>query len=85
MGDKVDADEKSRIETAIADLREVMGKDDKAAIESKTQALTEVSQKLAEKMYADAGAEGEPAADANKASADDVVDAEFEEVKENKS
>ncbi|MFK8026683.1 MAG: molecular chaperone DnaK [Gammaproteobacteria bacterium] len=87
LGDKVDAEEKSRIESAIADLREVLDKDDKDAIESKTQALTEVSQKLAEQMYADAGAaeaEGEPAADADKAG-DDVVDAEFEEVKENKS
>jgi len=86
MGDKVDADEKSRIETAIADLREVLDKDDKNAIESKTQALTEMSQKLAEQMYAAAAdAEGEPAADASKPNGDDVVDAEFEEVKENKS
>ncbi len=89
MGDKVDADEKSRIEAAIADLREVLDKDDKEAIESKTQALTEVSQKLAEQMYADAGeaagAEGDSAAEADKPSGDDVVDAEFEEVKENKS
>ena len=89
MGDKVDADEKSRIEAAIADLREVLDKDDKDAIETKTQALTEVSQKLAEQMYADAsaaGAEDEPAAEASKPSGDDVVDAEFEEVKkENKS
>ncbi len=88
MGDKVDADEKSNIEAAIADLREVLDKDDKDAIESKTQALTEVSQKLAEQMYADAGAaaEGEPTADdASKPNGDDVVDAEFEEVKENKS
>jgi molecular chaperone DnaK len=89
MGDKVDADEKSRIEAAIADLREVLDKDDKDAIESKTQALTEVSQKLAEQMYADAsaaGAEDEPAAETSKPSGDDVVDAEFEEVKkENKS
>ena len=88
MGDKVDADEKSRIEAAIAELREVLDKDDKDAIESKTQALTEVSQKLAEQMYADAGAaaEGEPTAeDASKPNGDDVVDAEFEEVKENKS
>ena len=87
MGDKVDADEKSQIEAAIADLREVLDKDDKDAIESKTQALTEVSQKLAEQMYADAGAaaESEAAAETDKPSGDDVVDAEFEEVKENKS
>ncbi len=88
MGDKIDADEKSRIEAAITDLRDVLDKDDKDMIESKTQALAEVSQKLAEQMYADAGAagsEGEAAADTNKAAGDDVVDAEFEEVKENKS
>lgn len=89
MGDKVDADEKSRIEAAIKDLREVLDKDDKDAIESKTQALAEVSQKLAEQMYADAGAaapEGDASATADsKPAGDDVVDAEFEEVKENKS
>jgi len=88
MGDKIDADEKSRIETAISELREVLDKDDKEVIETKTQALAEVSQKLAEQMYADAGAaaEGEAAADAgDKPAGDDVVDAEFEEVKENKS
>ena len=89
MGDKIDADEKSRIEAAIKDLREVLDKDDKDAIESKTQALAEASQKLAEQMYADAGgadAEGAAAGDANsKPAGDDVVDAEFEEVKENKS
>ena len=90
MGDKIDADEKSRIEAAISDLREVLDKDDKDAIESKTQALAEASQKLAEQMYADAGgADAEGAAEAGDASSkpagDDVVDAEFEEVKENKS
>jgi len=88
MGDKIDADEKSRIETAIKDLREVLDKDDKDAIESKTQALAEVSQKLAEQMYADAGAaapEGDAADASSKPEGDDVVDAEFEEVKENKS
>jgi len=65
-----------------------LDKDDKEVIETKTQALAEVSQKLAEQMYADAGAaaEGEAAADAgDKPAGDDVVDAEFEEVKENKS
>ena len=86
MGDKIDVEEKSRIEAAIKDLREVLDKEDKDAIESKTQALAEVSQKLAEQMYADAAEsapEGEAAPEAGKA--DDVVDAEFEEVKENKS
>ena len=88
MGDKVDADEKSRIEAAIKDLRDVLDGDDKDAIESKTQALAEASSKLAEQMYADAGAAesaGEQAAGTEKPAGDDVVDAEFEEVKENKS
>ena len=88
MGDKVNADEKSKIESAITDLKAAIDKGDKAAIESKTQALTEVSQKLAEQMYADAGsagADGSAGDASSKATGDDVVDAEFEEVKENKS
>ena len=88
MGDKVDAEEKSRIEAAIKDLRDVLDGDDKDAIESKTQALAEASSKLAEQMYADADASeaaGEQAAGTEKPAGDDVVDAEFEEVKENKS
>ena len=89
LGDKVEADEKSRIEAAIKDVRDVLDGDDKEAIELKTQALAEASSKLAEQMYADAGAAeaaaGEQASSADKPAGDDVVDAEFEEVKENKS
>ena len=88
LGDKIDAAEKSRIEEAIKALREVLDSDNKDEIESKTQALAEASSKLAEQMYADAGAEGEAessAAGAEGANNEDVVDAEFEEVKENKS
>ena len=88
LGDKVDAAEKSRIEEAIKALRDVLDSDDKDAIESKTQALAEASSKLAEQMYADAGAAGEAAGSTDGADAgnnEDVVDAEFEEVKENKS
>jgi molecular chaperone DnaK len=89
MGDKIDADEKTRIEAAIKDLRDALDSGDKESIESKTTALAEASSKLAEQMYASnqEGAEGtagteQPSGD-NKS--DDVVDAEFEEVKENKS
>jgi molecular chaperone DnaK len=93
LGDDVEADEKSSIESAIADLKSVMKEDDKDAIEAKTNALTEVSSKLAERVYAKKGASEGQADDAaapqqqqesnNKsADADDVVDAEFEEVKE---
>ena len=89
MGDKIDADEKSRIEAAIKDLRDALDSGDKESIEAKTTALTEASSKLAEQMYASSqeGAKGAPGSEQatgdNKS--DDVVDAEFEEVKENKS
>jgi molecular chaperone DnaK len=86
MGDKVEADEKKAIETAIAELKEVVKGDDKDAIEAKTQALAEASGKLAERMYQQQGAEGASAdaGGAESATADDVVDAEFEEVDDNK-
>ncbi|MCW8964604.1 MAG: molecular chaperone DnaK, partial [Gammaproteobacteria bacterium] len=88
LGDKVDESEKTAIESAIADLEEAMKGDSKDEIESKTHALTELSGKLAEKLYGQAGAEGGPSAatDANAEAAggDDVVDAEFEEVDEDK-
>jgi molecular chaperone DnaK len=93
LGDKVEADEKSKIEEAIKELKAVMDGDSKDAIERKTQALTEVSGKLAERLYAQssAGGGGEPpeggsgGGSGEGAKTDDVVDAEFEEVKENKS
>jgi len=87
LGDKVDESEKSSIESAISDLEEVMKGEDKDAIESKTQVLTELSGKLAEKLYSQADAEGgATATDANAQASnnDDVVDAEFEEVDEDK-
>ena len=81
LGDKVEADEKSAVETAISELQDVLKGEDKDAIEAKTQALAEASAKIAEKAYAaEGGAEG-AAADAQASNADDdVVDAEFEEV-----
>jgi len=82
MGDKVEEQEKADIDAAIADLQEAIKGDDKAAIEEKTEALTALSGKLAEKMYADAGAESAAPEAESDAQADDVVDAEFEEVKE---
>lgn len=85
LGDKVSADDKTSIEAAIKDLREVVDGDDKEAIEVKTAALTEVAGKLAEQMYADNGdAQAEPSEQEQSADADDVVDAEFEEVKNDK-
>ena len=84
LGEQVSAEEKTAIESAIADLQEVVKTDDKDTIEAKTNALTELSGKLAERVYAQkAEAEGGEAPEASsEAPADDVVDAEFEEVKD---
>jgi molecular chaperone DnaK len=84
-GDKLPADDKAPIEAALAELNEALKGEDKDAIEAKMQALTEVSSKLMEFAQQQQAAGG--AADAGDASAkkdDDVVDAEFEEVKDNK-
>jgi len=84
-GDKIEADEKAKIEDAIKELEAVAkDSDDKEVIEAKTNALMEASQKLGEKVYADqqAQANTESAApEAEKTVEGDVVDAEFEEVK----
>jgi molecular chaperone DnaK len=88
LAEQVTDEEKTAIEAAIEELKEVVKADDKDAIEAKTTALTELSGKLAERAYAQqAGAEGaadvDGAADQAAPEADDsVVDAEFEEVKE---
>ncbi len=86
MGDKVEQEERMQIENAIKDLKDVLDKDDKDIIETKTQALAEASSKLAERMYAqnDAGAQDSGAQDVGSAADDDVVDAEFEEVDKDK-
>ncbi|MCY1166990.1 Chaperone protein DnaK [compost metagenome] len=91
-GDKLDAGEKEKIETAIKDMEEALKSEDKAAIDAKNTALMEASQKLGEKMYADmqasqAAAGGDAAGNAGSAQAeakpadDNVVDAEVKEVK----
>ena len=86
VGDKASDDEKKAVEDAIADLEEAMKGSDKSAIESKTEALATASGKLAEKIYQDAeagGAPGEAGAESGAGSSqEDVVDAEFEEVKD---
>ncbi len=89
--DKLEAGEKDSIEAAIKELEEVVKGEDKDAIEAKTKALTEASGKMAERLYAEkgaaeAGAAPEGAANEQSSSAadDDVVDAEFEEVDDNK-
>jgi molecular chaperone DnaK len=84
-GDKLEASEKDAIESAIKDLEEAIKGDDKAVIDAKVEALSTASQKLGEKMYADMqakqAAEGAAAADGAKPADDDVVDADFKEVK----
>jgi len=87
-GDALPSDEKEKIEAALAELEEAAKGEDKAAIEAKTQALAEVSQKLmeiaqqkAQAGEAEAGA-AQPEAEAKQD--DDIVDAEFEEVKDEK-
>ena len=90
LGDKLSDEEKAPIEAAIKELEEVMNGEDKELIEAKTQALTEASGKMAEKLYAQnqeqGAAEGGADAGAEQArpAGDDVVDAEFEEVDDNK-
>ncbi len=91
LGDKLEASEKEGIEKAITELEEAMKGDDKETIEAKTKALTDASGKMAEKLYAqqgqqegaEAGAAGAEQATGGQAN-EDVVDAEFEEVDENK-
>ncbi|MFC2973418.1 molecular chaperone DnaK [Azotobacter bryophylli] len=83
-GDKVSADEKASIEKAIAELEAAVKGDDKTAIEAKMNALSQVTTPLAQKMYAEQAEAGEAAQGGEKAKADDVVDAEFEEVKDGK-
>jgi molecular chaperone DnaK len=84
-GDKVSDSEKESIEASIKDLEEALTGSNKDDIEAKTQKLTEVSGELAQKMYADQDGQAEQAGgqeDAKSQSADDAVDAEFEEVKD---
>ena len=86
-GDKIDADEKSKIEAALKDAEEALKSDSKETIEAKSQALAQVSQKLGEKMYADAQEKAAPEATGQaEAKKDDgnVVDAEYTEVKDAK-
>ena len=83
-GDKLTDDEKAPVEAAIAELEEALKSDDKDAITAKITVLTEASAKIAEKLYAaaDAGATDSNADEGTSQSDDDVVDAEFEEVKD---
>ncbi len=84
-GDKASADDKASIEKALGELEAAVKGDDKVEIEAKIAAVSQASTPLAQKMYAEQPQGGEAQAEAGKSQAgDDVVDAEFEEVKDNK-
>ncbi|EMY3676370.1 molecular chaperone DnaK [Pseudomonas aeruginosa] len=84
-GDKATAEDKATIEKALGELEAAVKGDDKAEIEAKMNALSQASTPLAQKMYAEQAQQGEDAPQGEQAkAADDVVDAEFEEVKDNK-
>ncbi len=94
-GDKLDAGEKEKIETALKEAEEALKSDDKATIDAKSEALMTASQKLGEKVYADAQAaqaaagasaagDAEAGAAGGKPADDNVVDAEFKEVNDKK-
>jgi molecular chaperone DnaK len=91
-GDKLDAGEKSAIETSLKEAEDAIKSEDKADIEAKAAALLTASQKLGEKMYASQDAEPSAAGGASSGSGgaqaagdDTVVDAEFKEVKDGKA
>jgi len=93
-GDKVGADEKSKIEAALKDAEEALKSDDKDKIDAQAQALAQAAQKLGEKVYAESQAAQQQAGEAQQQAAGgggeakklegDVVDAEFTEVKDKK-
>jgi molecular chaperone DnaK len=87
-GDELPSEDKEKIEAALTELEEAVKGDDKEAIDTKTQALMEASAKLMEIAQAKQQAQGAPEGAAPEAEgaapADDVVDAEFEEVKDDK-
>ena len=82
-GDKATEEDKTAIEAALTELEEAVKGDDKDAIDAKVEALSQASAPLAEKMYAEQAQQADASAGAEQAdNADDVVDAEFEEVKD---
>jgi molecular chaperone DnaK len=85
LGDKADAETRTKVEAAIKELEEAIKGDDKALIDAKSEALARDAQKLGEKLYAEAQAAGAAPGGAGAKPADDnVVDAEFTEVKDKK-
>jgi len=96
LADQIEEGEKQEIEAKLSELKEAVGGEDKELIEAKVAALSESTAKLAERAYAQQGGEDSPggggdgaaaaeAGDEQSAAVDDAVDAEFEEVKEDKT
>ena len=88
--DKVEADEKENIESAISTLEEALKGEDKSEIEEKTKLLADASSSLAQRLYAEQQQsaqenQNDSNSESDDSSSDDVVDADFEEVKEEKS
>jgi molecular chaperone DnaK len=83
LGEKASSEERMQVENAVADLKTALEGNEKEAIEAKTAALAEASGGLAQKLYAEQAAQEADDASSD-ASGDDVVDAEFEEVDEDK-
>ncbi|MGH8538730.1 MAG: molecular chaperone DnaK [Gammaproteobacteria bacterium] len=90
LGDKVSAEEKQEIEAALEEVKQALKGDDKDAIEAKVQRLSGLAGKIAERAYKEAGAEPQQPPESETpggngaARADNVVDADFEEVKEDR-
>ncbi len=84
LGDKASSEERLTIENAVSDLKAALEKDDQDAIQAKTAALAEASGTLAQKLYAEQAAQEAGEGEAAAAEGDDIVDAEFEEVDEDK-
>jgi len=84
LGDKASSEERLNIENAVSDLKAALEKDDQDAIQAKTAVLAEASGTLAQKMYAEQAAQEAGDGEASTAEGDDIVDAEFEEVDEDK-
>jgi molecular chaperone DnaK len=86
LGDKVSGEERAKIESALADLREAAKGDSKSVIEAKVRALSEASASMAQRIYASQqqGGGDQGGATGGGSKDDNVVDAEFEEVKDDK-
>jgi len=85
LGEKVEGEERAKIESALSDVKEAVKTDDQGKIEAKSRALAEASAAMMQRIYSEQAAAGEQGAAGGQSKAapdEDVVDAEFEEVKE---